>query len=184
MTSRLIRSGLGSSRARAASTARSAQSSFGFGFCRRSTATSWRSTSSSASFDGRRTREQHHPAGQADEHQVEHPYGHKPAILPAQRPLPQANPQVSHLCPVLEPHREVWEENEFWIELSWRIDPDGCLGIRQYHESRACPGEKLTVDEYYGWMFENSVPGLPERAAAEGLTPLQWMRRYGAFEIT
>jgi anaerobic selenocysteine-containing dehydrogenase len=79
---------------------------------------------------------------------------------------------------------EVWEENEFWIELSWRIDPDGALGIRQYHESRATPGEKLTVDEYYGWMFEHSVPGLPERAAAEGLTPLQWMRRYGVFEIT
>ena len=79
---------------------------------------------------------------------------------------------------------EVWEENEFWIELSWRIDPDGSLGIRQYHESRARPGEKLTVDEYYGWMFANSVPGLPERAAAEQLSPLQWMRRYGAFEIT
>ena len=79
---------------------------------------------------------------------------------------------------------EVWEENEFWIELSWRIDPDGSLGIRQHHESLARPGEKLTVDEYYGWMFENSVPGLPERAAADGLTPLQWMRRYGAFEIT
>ena len=78
---------------------------------------------------------------------------------------------------------EVWEENEFWIELSWRIDPDGSLGIRQYHESRARPGEKLTVDEYYGWMFEQLRPGLPERAAAEGLTPLQWMRRYGAFEI-
>jgi len=79
---------------------------------------------------------------------------------------------------------EVWEENEFWTELSWRIDPDGSLGIRQYHESRARPGEKLTVDEYYGWMFEHSVPGLPERAADEGLTPLQWMRRYGAFEIS
>jgi len=79
---------------------------------------------------------------------------------------------------------EVWEENEFWIDLSWRIDPDGSLGIRQYHESRARPGEKLTVDEYYGWMFENSVPGLPEAAAAEGLTPLGYMRRYGAFEIT
>jgi hypothetical protein len=26
-------------------------------------------------------------------------------MLPAARPLPQANPQVSHLCPVLEPHR-------------------------------------------------------------------------------
>lgn len=25
---------------------------------------------------------------------------------------------------------EVWEENEFWFELSWRIDPDGSLGIR------------------------------------------------------
>ena len=79
---------------------------------------------------------------------------------------------------------EVWEENEFWIELSWRIDPDGALGIRQHHESRARPGEKLTVDEYYGWMFEHSVPGLPERAAAEGRTPLEWMRRYGAFEIS
>ena len=78
---------------------------------------------------------------------------------------------------------EVWEENEFWTELSWRIDPDGSLGIRQYHESKATPGTKLTVDEYYGWMFENSVPGLPERAAAEGLKPLDFMRRYGAFEI-
>jgi anaerobic selenocysteine-containing dehydrogenase len=78
---------------------------------------------------------------------------------------------------------EVWEENEFWIELSWRIDPDGSRGIRQYHESRSEPGTKLGVDEYYGWMFEHSVPGLPEAAAAEGLTPLEYMRRYGAFEV-
>jgi anaerobic selenocysteine-containing dehydrogenase len=78
---------------------------------------------------------------------------------------------------------EVWEENEFWIELTWRIDPDGALGIRRFVESRARPGEKLGLDEYYGWAFEHSVPGLPERAAAEGLTPLAWMRRYGAFEV-
>jgi anaerobic selenocysteine-containing dehydrogenase len=78
---------------------------------------------------------------------------------------------------------EVWEENEFWIELSWRIDPDGSMGIRRYFESRERPGEKLTVDEYYGWMFENSVPGLPETAAAEGLSPLDYMRRYGSFEV-
>jgi anaerobic selenocysteine-containing dehydrogenase len=78
---------------------------------------------------------------------------------------------------------EVWEENEFWIELSWRIDPDGELGIRQWFESKAEPGTKLSVDEYYGWMFENSVPGLPETAAAEGLTPLEYMRRYGSFEL-
>ncbi|HLI38317.1 MAG TPA: molybdopterin dinucleotide binding domain-containing protein [Streptosporangiaceae bacterium] len=79
---------------------------------------------------------------------------------------------------------EVWEENEFWIELSWRIDPDGSLGIRKFYESRATPGQKLTVDEYYGWMFAHSVPGLPEKAAAEHLTPLEYMRRYGAFEIS
>jgi hypothetical protein len=26
------------------------------------------------------------------------------------------------------------------------------------------PGEPITMDDYYGWMFENSVPGLPEKA--------------------
>ncbi len=78
---------------------------------------------------------------------------------------------------------EVWEENEFWIELTWRIDPDGSMGIRQYVESRQRTQEKLTVDEYYAYVFENSVPGLPEAAAAEGLTPLAFMRRYGAFEV-
>jgi anaerobic selenocysteine-containing dehydrogenase len=78
---------------------------------------------------------------------------------------------------------EVWEENELWIELSWRIDPDGSLGIRRWFEAPDRPGEKLTVDDYYGWIFEHSVPGLPEAAAAEGLTALAYMRKYGAFEI-
>jgi anaerobic selenocysteine-containing dehydrogenase len=78
---------------------------------------------------------------------------------------------------------EVWEEGEFWIELSWRLDPDGSLGIRQYYESPYRPGEKITLREYYRWMFEHSVPGLPEKAAAKGLTPLEYMRRHGAVEI-
>jgi hypothetical protein len=78
---------------------------------------------------------------------------------------------------------EVWEETEFWIELSWRIDFDGSLGIRQYFESPYRPGEKITAQEYYRWMFENSVPGLPEAAAKEGLTPYEYMSKYGAFEI-
>ena len=78
---------------------------------------------------------------------------------------------------------QVWEETEFWIDLSWEIDPDGSLGVRPYFESPYHPGERITVDEYYGWMFENSVPGLPDAAAKEGLTPLQYMRKYGAFEI-
>src|SRR5262252_6245276 len=79
---------------------------------------------------------------------------------------------------------EVWEENEFWMELTWRIDGDGSLGIRQFVESKQNPGTRLSVDEYYGWLFENSVPGLPEAAAKEDLTPLEFMRAYGSFEIS
>src|SRR5205823_8058910 len=78
---------------------------------------------------------------------------------------------------------QVWEETELWIDLSWEIDPDGSLGIRRFFESPYRAGERITVDDYFGWMFENSVPGLPETAAKEGLTPLAYMRRYGAFEI-
>src|SRR5699024_1986694 len=69
-------------------------------------------------------------------------------------------------------------------DLSWRIDPGGELGIRQYFESPYRPGEKVTVDDYYGWIFENKVPGLPEAAAAQSMTPLQYMRKYGAFEVS
>ena len=78
---------------------------------------------------------------------------------------------------------EVWEEDEFWIELSWQIDPDGSLGIRSTSSRPYRPGEKITVDEYYRWIFENAVPGLPEAAAKEGLTPLEYMRKYGAFVV-
>ena len=78
---------------------------------------------------------------------------------------------------------EVWEENEFWIQLSAHFDPDGSLGVRQYFESPYRPGEIITVEEYYQWIFENSVPGLPEVAAKECLTPLAYMRKYGVFEV-
>jgi anaerobic selenocysteine-containing dehydrogenase len=78
---------------------------------------------------------------------------------------------------------EVWEESEFWIALSWKIDPDGSLGIRKYFESPARPGQPITMDEYYGWMFDHSVPGLPEAAAKEQLTPLAYMRKYGVFQV-
>jgi anaerobic selenocysteine-containing dehydrogenase len=78
---------------------------------------------------------------------------------------------------------EVWEEDEFWVNLSWHIDPDGSLGIREWFESQENPGTPISVDEYYAYIFENSVPGLPEAAGAEGLTPLEYMRRYAAFEV-
>ena len=77
---------------------------------------------------------------------------------------------------------EVWEEDEFWIELSWRIDPDGSLGIRKHFLSPYRKGEKINIDEYYQYIFEN-VKGLPEAAAKEGLDPLAYMKKYGAFEI-
>ncbi len=78
---------------------------------------------------------------------------------------------------------EVWEESEMWIELSWRIDPDGSLGIRQHFESPYRQGEKIHVEEYYRWMFEHSVPGLPDAARAKGQTPLEYMRAHGVFKV-
>jgi anaerobic selenocysteine-containing dehydrogenase len=78
---------------------------------------------------------------------------------------------------------EVWEEAEFWIALSFKIDPDGSLGIRRYFESTERPGEPVTLDEYYADIFENAVPGLPEAAEAQGLDPLGYMRKYAAFQV-
>ncbi|MFN6147122.1 MAG: molybdopterin-dependent oxidoreductase [Planctomycetota bacterium] len=78
---------------------------------------------------------------------------------------------------------QVWEEDEFWIALSWHVDPDGALGIRQHFESPYRPGERVTITEYYRWIFENSVPGLPEAAAKEGLSPLEYMQRHGCFLV-
>jgi anaerobic selenocysteine-containing dehydrogenase len=78
---------------------------------------------------------------------------------------------------------EVWEEDEFWIDLSWRIDPDGSLGIRQHFESIEQPGQPMSIDEYYDQLFSHSIPGLPAKAAEEGLSPLDYMRKYGAYQL-
>ncbi|MDH5642356.1 MAG: molybdopterin-dependent oxidoreductase, partial [Nitrospira sp.] len=79
---------------------------------------------------------------------------------------------------------EVWEEDEFWIDLSFAIDPDGEMGIRKHFESPNNPGEPVTIDEYYGHIFDR-VPGLPEAAKEAGLdSTLEYMRRNGAFRVT
>ncbi len=77
---------------------------------------------------------------------------------------------------------EVWEEDEFWIELSWRMDPTGDLGIKKHFLSPYREGQKITIDEYYQYIFENTK-GLPAAAKKEGLTELDYMRKYGAFEV-
>ena len=77
---------------------------------------------------------------------------------------------------------QVWEESEFWIAVTWAIDPDGELGIRKYFESKAEPGKPIGMDEYWADVFAN-VPGLPAAAAAEDLQPLEYMKRYGAFAV-
>ena len=77
----------------------------------------------------------------------------------------------------------MWEEDEFWIELSWRVDADGTLGIRRVFRIAVPTRRKDPLEEYYRWMFENRVPGLPAEAAKEGLEPLAYMRKYGAFLI-
>ncbi|MCB0706766.1 MAG: molybdopterin-dependent oxidoreductase [Saprospiraceae bacterium] len=77
---------------------------------------------------------------------------------------------------------EVWEEDEFWIELSWRMDPDGSLGIRKHFLSPYREGQKINIDEYYQYIFEHTK-GLPEAAAKEGLNALDYMKKYGAFEV-
>ena len=78
---------------------------------------------------------------------------------------------------------EVWEEAEFWIALTHAIDPDGKRGIFRYYESKREPGRPVTLDEYYAEIFDKAVPGLPEAAARHGLQPLDYMRRFGAFEV-
>ena len=78
---------------------------------------------------------------------------------------------------------QVWEEDEFWIELSWRIDPDGSLGIRKYFESPYRPGREaahrgvLPLD----LRAQRARPARGRRG--EGLTPLAYMRKYGAFLV-
>ena len=76
----------------------------------------------------------------------------------------------------------MWEEDEFWIELSWRIDKDGDLGIRKHFMSPYRKGKKINIDEYYQYIFENTQ-GLKEVAAKENMTPLDYMRKYGAFLV-
>jgi anaerobic selenocysteine-containing dehydrogenase len=77
---------------------------------------------------------------------------------------------------------EVWEEDEFWLELSWHIDKDGALGFKQYFASPTQPDKRISIDEYYSVIF-NNIPTLVEEAKKHNLTTLEYMKKYGAFEV-
>lgn len=77
---------------------------------------------------------------------------------------------------------EVWEEDEFWIDLSWKVDPDGKLGIQKHFISPYRKNQKISIDEYYRFAFEN-LPGLKEAAKKEKLTALDYMKKYGVFQV-
>jgi len=50
-------------------------------------------------------------------------------------------------------------------------------------QTSAAAGQRTRCRGKKEALFENSIPGLPERAAKEGLKPLEYMRRYGSFEV-
>ena len=132
------------------------------------------------------------------------PMGHSPERHDIQSQETHAGTWVTYRQPVLREYAEregeeiehtyeanpgeVWEEDEFWIDLSWLIDEDGELGIRQYFESPYRDGEdgepvKMTIDEYYRYVFEHEGK-LQELAAEKEMTPLEYMKHHGAFEAS
>lgn len=132
------------------------------------------------------------------------PMGHSPERHDIQSQETHAGTWVTYRQPVLREYAEregreiertyetnpgeVWEEDEFWMDLSWRIDPDGDLGIREHFESPyrdQDDGEpvQMTVEEYYRYVFEHDT-NLVETASEEDLSPLAYMKRYGAFEAS
>jgi anaerobic selenocysteine-containing dehydrogenase len=80
---------------------------------------------------------------------------------------------------------EIWEEVEWWINLSFHIDPDGKLGIKQYWESKRDPGKPVTVREYFDAAFSN-LPNLVKAAKSaypdSEFAVYDFMRDRGAWE--
>ncbi|MFC7045141.1 molybdopterin-dependent oxidoreductase [Halobacteriaceae archaeon GCM10025711] len=147
------------------------------------------------------------------------PMGHSPERHDIQSQETHAGTWVTYRQPVLREYAEregqdidrtyeanpgeVWEEDEFWLDLSWKVDEDGELGIREYFESPYRDSEeprssdsrtgearetgdgptKMTVDEYYRWVFEHD-DRLVETAAEKGMEPLEYMKHHGAFEAS
>jgi anaerobic selenocysteine-containing dehydrogenase len=130
------------------------------------------------------------------------PMGHSPERHDIQSQETHAATWVTYRQPVLREYAEregedidrtyeanpgeVWEEDEFWLNLSWRVDEDGDLGIREHFESPYREGEdgepaQMTIDEYYQYIFEHE-DNLVDVAEEKGMEPLEYMKHHGAFE--
>ena len=83
---------------------------------------------------------------------------------------------------------EVWEENEFWIDLCVNyVDPTGELGIRKMWESKKNPGKPVTIAEWYDAAFGDNLPNLKATATSDEryknaeYPVYEYMRDYGAW---
>ena len=104
----------------------------------------------------RRPRQQDHPANEADEDKVNQSYRHKPAILPAGRSARQAYSQVSHLCPVLEPHTIRLTDSVWRLRAASTSD-----GLQGYHRAMA---PRLADDELTAFLDDFNARQMPSAA--------------------
>ena len=77
----------------------------------------------------------------------------------------------------------MWEEDEFWIELSWQIDPTGNRDPARFRKPVSAR-RKNHRRRILSLHFRELCARLARAATEKGLDPLQYMRKYGAFEIT
>ena len=83
----------------------------------------------------------------------------------------------------LQPGRGVGGERVLDRPRRGASTPTASSGSGKWFESKQHPGKPVTVDEYYGEMFAENVPGLAEAAAEAGQTPLEYMRDRSAFAV-
>ena len=79
---------------------------------------------------------------------------------------------------------EVWEEAEFWIALSWKIDPDGSLGIRKFFESPV-PPRRADHDGRVLRLDVRELGARPARGRGEGEPDAarSTCGKYGVFKV-
>ena len=77
----------------------------------------------------------------------------------------------------------VWEEDEFWIELSWQIDAErAASAFASTLKARTGPARKSPSTSTTA-SFSSACRACPRPPRRKGLDPLAYMRKFGAFEV-